>query len=398
MQHNYKFLLWLLCLSTISLTADSKIQKAFSQANIDAQVKLFYYDIEKKTDEDAYATSIGGYLKYTTDTSYPLFASVRFHTSNPIGNHLNKSSTSLFNNDKDASSLTVISESFLAFKTKNRVVKLGNLMLNTPMMNDDTTRIVPWSYRGIAYTGEVIKDTKTQLYHISAIRSHTSDRYKTKSASGEFGSSGISMLSVHYTGIKDMELQSFYYYAPELYSTFIAQIDYKYPINNETLFCMGVQYFKSANGGKYADSENRNGGDDINLLALKSAIDADNWLISLSYSQNFGLSGIVKGYGGLAKVYTTSMIANGRGNYKPETWMLKSSYNLPFNSYESEIALWLTDTKVHDSRGDGFRAYYLHLKHFFDKDTSIYLRYENLDYTSQKSDAGYFRVIANYKF
>jgi len=237
---------------TLTLGADSKIEKAFSNGNIDAEIKLFYYDISKETAPDAYATALGGYLKYTTDTKNPLFASVRFHTSNPVGDNLNKMGTALFNNDKKGDALTTISESFLAYKTKSRVMKLGNFMLKTPMMNDDTTRIVPWSYQGFAYTGESIKDMKVQLYHISAIRSFTSDTYKKESASGEFGESGISMLSLHYTGINGLKAQSFYYYAPDLYSTFVAQADYELSVTSNALFCVGAQYFNSGDGGEYA--------------------------------------------------------------------------------------------------------------------------------------------------
>jgi hypothetical protein len=397
---NYKLILkfWLLCLVTASLGADSKVEEAFANANVDAQLQLFYYNIDKKTDANADATAIGGYLKYTTDTQNPFFASVRFHTSNPVGNNLNKTKTSLFNNDKNGDSLNAISESFLAYKTKERIMRVGNVMLKTPMMNDDTTRIVPWSYQGFTYTGESIKDMKVQFYHIRAIRSFTSDAYKQESASGKFGDSGISMLSVHYNGINGLKTQAFYYYAPELYSTFVAQADYELSVSKNALFCAGAQYFKSGDGGKYALKENKNGGDDINLLALKTSVDTDDFTLSLNYSQNFGISGIVKGYGGLAKVYTTSMIANGRGNYKPETWMLKSVYNLPFESHNSEVAFRYTNTQVNDSRGTGFDAYYLHFKHYFSKEASIYLRYENLQYTNNTSDATYFRAIATYKF
>jgi hypothetical protein len=395
---NYRLKLWLLCLFAISLRADSKIEQAFSNANVDAQLQLFYYNIDKKTSADAHATALGGYLKYTTDTKNPFFASLRFHTSNPLGNNLNKTATSLFNNDNKAEALTTISESFLAYKTKNRIMKVGNFMLKTPMMNDDTTRIVPWSYQGFTYTGESVKDMKVQLYHIRAIRSFTSDTYKQESASGKFGESGISMFSFNYNGINGLKTQAFYYYAPELYSTFVTQADYELSVSKNTLFCVGIQYFNSGDGGKYAVKENKNGGDDINLLALRTSVDTDNWSVSLNYSQNFGLSGIVKGYGGLAKVYTTSMIANGRGNYKPETWMLKSVYNLPLGSHNSEIAFRYTNTQVNDARGDGFDAYYLHFKHYFTKEASIYLRYENLQYTNNTSDAAYFRAIATYKF
>jgi len=394
----FKNILSLFLLLLMPLVAQDTLSQAFKNADVESEIELFYYNIEKKESDNAYATALGGYLKYSTDTKNPLFASVRFHTSNPVGESLNREKTAMFNNDNSASSLTTLSESFLAYRTKSRVMKIGNMMLNTPMMNDDTTRVVPWSYQGFTYTGYAIKDTKVQLYYIGAIRSHTSDIYKDESASGKIGNSGITMFSLHDATIKDLKLQAYYYYAPELYSTFIAQADYEFHQNENLLYCMGIQYFKSENGGKYNNREGKNGGDDINLLALKVSIDSEDFLTSLSYSQNFGISGIVKGYGGLSKVYTSSMIANGRGNYKPETWMFKTRYNLPTTSHDSEVALYLTNTKVHDSRGDPFNAYYFHFKHYFSEESSIYLRYENIDYSNAKSDANYLRLIAKYEF
>jgi hypothetical protein len=392
-----KRIFWLLHLLSIIVMADSKIADAFSNGNVNAEIQLFYYDINKQTDVDSYATALGGFLKYTTDTNNSVFASVRFHTSNPVGHNLNKTSTSLFDNDNNAESLNVNSEAFIAYMNSDRVVKIGNMMLDTPMMNEDTTRIVPWSYQGFTYTDVFNKETKVELYYIDKISSNTSAMYKQDSASGEIGNSGISMVSLQYSGIDGVKLQSYYYYAPELYSTFVAQADSIYRLKSGTLLCAGIQYFKSDNGGKYAQTENKYGGDDINLLGVRVSMYTQEWMVSVNYSQNFGISGIVSGYGGLAKVYTTSMIANGRGNYKPETWMLKSTYRLPF-SKDSEIAMRFTNTKHKDNRGDDFDAYYFHFKHYFSDKASIYLRYENLNYTSHKSDTAYFRAIASYAF
>jgi len=385
-----------LLFSPVLLMAEYGITEVFEQGAVHGQIKLFSYNIDKASDEDAYANAVGGYLKYSTDTKQPFYASVRFHTSQPVGYNKNREDTALFKDNGDA--LTVNSEAFIGWRSTYRVLKVGNLMLNTPMMNDDTTRIVPWSYQGAAYTGEAIPDTKVQLNYIRQIRSYTSDEYTKESASGEIGS-GITMLGVQYDGIKNLDLQSYYYYAPDLYSTFTAQADYKIIIDEDDMICMGIQYFKSGNGGKYAQTENKNGGDDIDLVALKVGFDAEDWMVSLNYSQNFGISGIVKGYGGLAKVFTTSMIANGRGNYKPETWMLKTEYEFPVGTWgQSDVALTFTNTRVKDSRGDDFDAYYMHWKHRFNVDTSLFVRFENMDYKGDKSDAQYLRVIAAYDF
>jgi len=380
----------------VLLMAESGIAEVFLKGAVHGQVKLFSYDIDKASDEDAFANAVGGFLKYSTDTNRSIYGTVRFHTSQPVGYNKNREDTALFKDNGDA--LTVNSEAFIGWRGSTRVLKIGNLMLNTPMMNDDRTHIVPWSYQGAAFTGEAIEDTKVQLYHITQIRSYTSDKYTKESASGEIGS-GITMLGVQYDGIKNLDIQSYYYYVPDLYSTFTAQADYKIIIDEDNMICAGIQYFKSGNGGKYAETENKNGGDDIDLLAVKVGFDAEDWLISLNYSQNFGLSGIVKGYGGLAKVFTTSMIANGRGSYKPETWMLKTEYEFPVGTWgQSEIALTLTNTRVKDSRGDDFDAYYMHWRHRFNVDTSFFVRFENMDYKGDKSDAKYLRVIAAYDF
>jgi len=388
-------LLILFLLTSLSAETNSTISNAFSKGSVKGNLTLFSYNIDRENAENAYATALGGYLKYTTDDALPFFVSARFYNSSPVGPDKNRVSTRLFKDD--GSSLTTVAESYLAYKYKKRVIKAGNFMLNTPMMNDDTTRIVPWSYQGAAFTSEAIADTRVQINYITQIRDHTSDEYNRQSASGSFDK-GITMLGLTYEGLNEIAIESYYYHAPKLYSTFIAQVDYKHVTSNDYLFCLGIQYFNSGQGGKYNDRESRNGGDDINLLALKAGVDGPFYNLTLNYSQNFGVSGIVKGYGGLAKVYTTSMVANGRGNYKPETWMLKSRIELnEVSGYESEFAIWLTHTRVKDYRGDDFNAFYSHYRHYFTAEASLYLRFEAIDY-KQKNDVNYLRIIASYDF
>jgi len=93
------------------------------------------------------------------------------------------------------------------------------------------------------------------------------------------------------------------------------------------------------------------------------------------------------------------MVANGRFNFQPETWMLHSWFDVvPLPYGHSEFALWLANTRVHDERGDDFNAYYTHLRHYFNADTSVYLRFEAIDYLNGKEDVNYLRLIASYNF
>ena len=390
----------LLIIPAVSPAESDQYKDIVLNGHVEGDLTLFYYNIEKDSSEDAFATALGGYLGYSTNKNHLFYISAKFHTSNPVFNDKNPEKTALFNNENNASSLTVNSEAYLALRSKKRILKAGNLLLATPMMNEDKTRIVPWSYQGFAYTGEAIKDLKVQLYYIKKIRSHTSDQYTYESASGDIGQKGITMFGIHYRGITELELKSYYYYAPELYSTFIAQSDYKHSLDEHRSFCLGVQYFKSGHGGQYNDTENKNGGDDIDLIALRAAYDTNDYKVSLNYSRNFGISGIVKGYGGLSKVYTTSMIANGRGNYMPETWMLKTEFELPESRWgDTDVAVTLTRTRTHDDRGSDFDAFYAHWRHMFSADTSIYVRYERLHYLDpERGNESFLRVIASHKF
>ncbi|SFV60041.1 hypothetical protein MNB_SV-6-790 [hydrothermal vent metagenome] len=373
----------------------NSLTEAIGEGRVEAEGKVFAYDIDKPTPNDAYATAIGGYIKYSSDTNRSIYGAVRFHTSLPIGGNTNPQKTALF--DDDGNGLIVNSEAYIGWSNRDGLLKVGNLMLNTPMMNDDTTRIVPWSYQGLLYTGKIIPDLKAQISHIIKIRSHTSSQYIKESASGEIGD-GITMLGIHYSGIDDLDLHGYYYYAPDLYSTLFLQADYRYKLDDEDILCASIQYVDSGDGGEFADSENKNGGDDINLVALRVGYNTDSLNISLNYSQNFGLSGITKGYGGLAKIHTTSMIANGRANYKPETWMVKMLYELPATTWGiSELGFNYTRTRVHDSRGSQYNAHYLHLKQTINDKISIFLRYESFDYLEEKADERYLRLIFAYR-
>ena len=189
-------LTFLLLTGVHCVQGEDTFPKAFTHGKVQGNATLFFYNIDKKEEENAYATALGGFLKYTTDDSKPLSASVRFYQSSPVGPNKNLEDTALFNNDKEGSSLTAVAESFAAYRHEAFLFKAGNMMLSTPMMNDDTTRIVPWSYQGFALISEAFTDTSIQLNYIAQIREHTSADYTRQSASGEF-EEGISMLALN---------------------------------------------------------------------------------------------------------------------------------------------------------------------------------------------------------
>lgn len=373
------------------LNADD-LSDIFKNGNTVANITFFHYTIDKEDDQkSAYSNAVGGGLKYTTDSSNSLFSSIGFHNSTPIFKSKHKELTSLFNNDKNGSQLSVLSESFLAYKTKNSIFKVGNFLLNTPLMNKDTTRVVPWSYQGISFVINDVFKSSVQINYIDKIRSNTSHIYKIESADGEINN-GISMLGFKHHPLDSLDVQLFYYRAPDLYDSAFFQLDYKDAFTDDyTLFCVGLQYVKTSNYDNYIK--------DVDLIGLRAGVFTDNLDITLNYSKNNGESGISKGYGGLSKIYTSSMIANGKGSYKPRTVSLKT--NIDFELIEkqsSEFSIWLTNTKTHLSGGNDYNGLYTHFKHYTNNFTKIYIRYEYLDFEDSELDAKYFRFITSYDF
>lgn len=379
-----------------SLCAET-IRDAFLNAQINGNIQLYYYDIHKPESSDAYATAAGGYLKFTTQNWYDLYFQTSFHTSHMLGPRLNERATSLFNNDTNQS-LDVLSEVFIGYRRNQRVLKIGTFRLNTPMMNDDTTRIVPWSYRGISFTSTPRNGLRFMLNHVTHVRTNISKEYTDESASGTIDE-GISMLGVQYDATSELSLFGFYYYAPGLYNTAVIQADYKHPISQNLMFCMSGQYFNSHDGGAHAISTARNGGDDIDLVGAKASVEMESLDLGVRYSRNFGESGVLKGYGGNAKVFTSSMIANGRGNGKPEALMLTLRYDLPSTTFgHTELGLKYTQIEHHDPTANDYNAYYAHFRYYMTTDFNIYARYERLTYDDAASDGDYFRLISRFEF
>ena len=386
----------------------NSIEEAFTNGKVSGELKYFYHHIERAVSDNTFANALGGNLKYSTDTAMPIFATAAFHTSQPIfGRSDSQKGIALFEGDTD-DQLTAISEAYMGWHDSKNQIIVGDFRLDTPMMNDDTTRIVPFSYQGAAITSSQIPDIKVELNYITQIREMNSDDYSRDDIPGlgNIGNAGITMLGLTYSGISGLKLKSYYYYAPDYYSTFVAQSDYVYTIDESSRLLIGAQYFNSGNGGEFAPvATANNGGPDIDLIAFQAGYVLDTWITTLNYSQNFGLSGIVRGYGGLAQVYTTSMLANGRGNNKPETWMLKTNYTLPATSWgKTDFGMHLTHTRTKELDGYDFDALYLHVKQNFTKNDYLFVRYETFDYKDKvgqskpKENLTAFRLILSHKF
>ncbi|WP_345976379.1 OprD family outer membrane porin [Sulfurimonas sp. HSL3-7] len=392
-----------LFLIPLSLWADTADEKSLTdRRNFRGDLQLYTYIIDQPGQvNDAYATALGGSLGYKSHLFYRFGMELEYSGSHALGNTKNPERLLLFNNDKPSLHLNTLSQGNLYYQNPTTYFRLGAQTFNTPLFNEDPTRIVPWGATGASITYNRVNELTLIAAAINAIRSNTSAVYRKESASGPIVH-GLYFIGGSYYLNDANWLQVYYYLAPNLYDSLYLQYEYRRLLFDTALVCFGIQYIRTyTNGGidSNADTSSAIGGDDVDLAAYKASMDYAGLDLQLSYSKNRGQSGINNGYGGLSKVYTSSMVANGRKNNRPETWSLKSAYNLlhPYSFGTTELAIWLTKTRYADLPDGDFFSTYAHLRQNFSVNTSAYLRWEKIDYAG-KDNTTYVRLILKQQF
>ncbi len=392
----------LFCLTALALWAQESAPAGLDLRNFRGDLQLYTYDINLPgSDNDAYATAIGGRLGYKTGPHYRFGIELEYAGSHAVGNTKNAERLLLFDNDTPSLHLNALSQGNLFYQNPTTYFRLGAQTMNTPLFNEDPTRIVPWGASGATITYNRVEALTLIGAAINTIRSNTSSVYRQESASGPI-EHGLYFLGGSYSLNDGNWMQAYYYLAPNLYDALYLQYEYRRTLFDDALVCFGIQYIRTyTNGGSssQAVTDSPIGGDDVALAAFKASVNYQDLDLQLSYSKNSGQSGISNAYGGLSKVYTSSMIANGRKNNRPETWSLKTAYDI-FHSERfgnTEAALWLTKTDYQEITEADLFSTYAHLRHYFGVNTSAYLRVEQIDYDRQ-DDAIFVRFILKQEF
>lgn len=250
----------------------------------------------------------------------------------------------------------------------------------------------------VSFSSNALEKSVLTFNYTSKIHPTNPEVYN-KERSAEPIEEGITTFGLDYRGIENLTLKSHYYYDPALYGILITQSEFRQRLDDDHLFTAGTQYFRSVKEGEehFIDEDGSYGG--IDFLALRTALEGEDWGVDLNYSYNYGLSAVKSSYQGVGSIYTTSMIAGGYGSYQPETWMIKGHYSLSTPLLgEDELAMWLSTTRANDSRGEEYDAYYMHWKHTIKRKTSLFVRYETKDYKDKKESVDVLKIFAGYAF
>ena len=372
---------------------------------VKTHIELFHYDInslEESHENDSYATVVGGFIDYRSKALWGhLGIGFKHYYSHLIFDTKNPDKTSL--TDKAGDEINPLAKFYLYYKDDfmqdgSMEIRAGKQQLNTPLINNDTTRLIPFSYEAITAKFNFSKTTILSLGHVYKFRANNSESYTEFSSSG-YAQNGVSFIGLN-TQFGDVEHQWYYFCANELYNALHMEVKTQTPYDETKDIIYGVQAiytFKNANG-KNIDNSN-NGGDNIRLLATKIGFKKSGFESIFSLSYNFGADGISRGYGGVASLYTTSMMTSGKTEGKPfaKSFKLKYTYDSASRKDAYSSSLYLTNVTYPSADFHNINAIYIDHKFHFRPREYIHLRFEH-QWIDNAQDRNYFRIISAYEF
>ncbi|HEY9189736.1 MAG TPA: OprD family outer membrane porin [Sulfurovum sp.] len=362
----------------------------------DTHIELFHYDIDAQNDEESKATVLGGYIDYRSKPLYGFGFGVKQYLSHLIFESKNPALTSL--TDTAGNDINPLSECYAYYKNTHTAFKIGKQQIHTPMLNDDTTRLVPFSYQGI--TSQIFWDSDTflSLGHVTRFRPYNAEAYSEYTSSG-LAEEGVSYIGFH-TQFGNARHQWYYYHAPKLFNTLHMEVEARTPLNPSADIYYGMQgiYTFDDQGGIHILNRD-NGGGDVKLVAAKLGLRSEKFSYTGSLSYNFGNDGINRGYGGLSSIYTSSMIAQGKTQGHPFAKSLKVHYRYFSASKDKAYSssLYLTNITYRDDTYNTLNALYIDHKFKFRPREYILLRYEK-QWIANEDDKSYLRIISAYTF
>lgn len=346
--------------ATASLNAADDLNSMFSEGKAGGQVRMFYIDREyqgsagNKTHRGA--TAIGGHLKYETGELNGVSLGAAFYTTHELDSRTTIDPT-LFGKGDDGYS--ILGEAYLQYKYKNTTFKGGRQKLVTPMLGDDDARMIPNLFEAYVLTNRDIANTTLTLGHVTKFAQGTFGRTYTdgilsatsgysfvdsKNHVGSFTNigtyafdektDGITMASATYTGIQNLKLDFWDYYAHDIMNIIYGEANYSWKclMTDALKPYAGVQIIKEDSVG-----DEFGGKIDSRYAAAKFGIKVENFDLSFAYSKTGKNSAAEAADGGVANAivslwggmpaYTQGMVTRHMFMAGVEAAKVAASYN-----------------------------------------------------------------------
>jgi len=422
------------------LNAAEDLSSMFSEGKASGQIRMFYIDREYQgsagNTTHRGSTAIGGYLKYETASLNGLSFATAFYTTNEIDSRKTMDPT-LFGEGND--NYSMLGEAYLQYKFENTTFKAGRQKLSTPMLGDDDARMLPNLFEAYVLTNKDITDTTLTLGHVTKFAQGTFGRaynggilsatagysyVNSQDYAGEFknvgtyafdeSTDGITMASVTYTGIDNLKLQLWDYYAHDIMNIVYGEANFSWNclITDAIKPYAGVQFIKENSVGDEFGGEIES-----TYGAAKVGFKVQNFNLSFAYSQtgendaadnnNYLENAIVSAWGGMP-AYTQGMVTRHMFLAGTKAAKVAASYNFKDMGTNLTTAAYYTEFDMDENSGygvertaseAGFDAIY---KPQAVKNLQLRLRGNFprgfAESTSGKTGWNEYRFIANYNF
>jgi hypothetical protein len=317
-------------LKTVTVHAADTLDAMFLDGKISGQIRTFWVDREYQgtagNDTHRDGVALGGHLKYETAEYHGLSIGAAGYTSNAIiinsprddymrAGNATRNDMSLLGPNND--NYVFLGEMYGQYKLANTTLKAGRQKLETPLTGTDDARMVPNLFEAYMIINKDIADTTIVAGHLTNFAQGTFGRiydhsiyrrHKATSTSmmlsatsgysfmdsldytGSFtnmgtyatgqSTSGVSLISATYTGIKGLKAQVWDYYAHDILNAVYGELNYSYTLNDLVKPYLSGQIIKQ-------DSVEDELAGDIDSIygAAKIGAEVENFDLSFAYSQ-----------------------------------------------------------------------------------------------------------------
>lgn len=422
-------------------------------------------------------SAIGGKLKYETGALAGFSAGAAFYTSQDTGYTKPDNGPAqglLGDNLEDYSAL---GEAYINYKSKEMNVRLGRQEFKTPMTENPVT-LIPNLFEGVVLTSNAIPDLSLNISHITKIQYGTRSATEKlligdvayamtagtgeglETATGAFGAtttkgkgsfmsigraalgstagstSGMTVLSATYKGIKNLSIRAWDYYSWDIMNTLYMDADYTNKIGDVGVK-LSAQYLNQKDVGSYPRSASirtrlsqynsntdkfvaqnlwaqlidANGNIDSSMYGAKLELSAYGLTVMGALNKN-GNGHVINPYGG-DPAYTTMIFA--RNEYRADTDAYKVGLKYNFEKigvkglvfdvsravYDTDAVYYTTATgNATTARNETTKVNDYNIVYSPPSMKALMLRFfiEQRDNGTRAYDQYHSRFIANYNF
>ena len=300
-----------------SVNAAEDLSSMFTEGKVSGQIREFSIDREYQGSAGSAthrkANAIGGKLKFETADFKGLNFGTAFYTTNGFANASDKTNykkvdpTLLGENNEGYS---IVGEAYLQYKYGKTAFKAGRQKLDTPMAGSDDARMLPNLFEAYVLSNTDIADTTLIAAHVTGFAQGTFGRAYNGGVlaatsgysavpgnldTGNVGSfenmgnyavgkstDGVSVAAATYSGVKNLKLQLWDYYAHDIVNIVYGQADYSWTclLSDSVHPFAAAQFIKENDvGKKYA------GNLEGTYWGAKFGAKVENFTAYIAYSQ-----------------------------------------------------------------------------------------------------------------